>query len=56
MEHEFTQEKGGEISQIDKGKTYFKNRRAVLERQIDQLVCDLYSLTNEEIANIEGRS
>ena len=43
-------------AQIDKGKIYYKNRCTALERQIDQLVYNLYGLTDEEIANIEGKS
>ena len=35
-------------------KTYFKDKCAGLDRQINQLVYELYDLTEEEIALVEG--
>jgi DNA-binding protein H-NS len=43
-------------AKIDKDKTYYENKCAALDRQIDRLVYDLYSLTPEEIAVVEGAS
>ena len=41
-------------SQTDKDKTYYENKCAALDQQIDRLVYDLHGLTEEEIAIIEG--
>jgi hypothetical protein len=38
----------------DREKTFFENKCASLDRQIDQLVYELYGLTDEEIALVEG--
>ena len=38
----------------DKDKTYYENKCASLDRQIDCLVYDLYGLTKEEIEIVEG--
>ena len=35
-------------------KTYFKDKCAGLDRQINQLVYELYDLTEEEIALVES--
>ena len=37
----------------DKDKTYYENKCAALDRQIDRLVYDLYGLTEEEIQIVE---
>jgi hypothetical protein len=37
----------------DKDKTYYENRCMSLDRQIDQLVYDMYVLTAEEIQMVE---
>ncbi|MEW6359093.1 MAG: N-6 DNA methylase [Planctomycetota bacterium] len=39
---------------IDKEKTYYERTCAALDREIDRLVYDLYGLTDEEIAIVEG--
>ncbi len=41
-------------AKTDKDKTYFENKRAALDRQIDGLVYDLYGLGEEEIRIVEG--
>jgi len=41
-------------AQTDKDKTYYENKCAALDRQIDRLVYDLYGLNEEEIALVEG--
>ena len=41
-------------SQTEKDRTYFENKCASLDRQIDALVYDLYGLTGEEIKIVEG--
>ncbi len=38
----------------DKNKTYFENKCAALDRQIDRLVYDLYGLSEEDIRIVEG--
>ncbi|MCJ7813044.1 Eco57I restriction-modification methylase domain-containing protein, partial [bacterium] len=38
----------------DKDKTYYENKCASLDRQIDRLVYELYGLTEEEIKIVEG--
>lgn len=40
-------------AKTDKDKTYYENKCASLDRQIDRLVYDLYGLTEEEIKLIE---
>ena len=40
-------------AQTDKDKTYYENKCASLDSQIDRLVYDLYGLTAEEIAIVE---
>jgi hypothetical protein len=35
-------------------KTYYENLCSTLDRQIDQLVYELYGLTEEEIKIVEG--
>ena len=40
-------------AQTDKDKTYYDNKCAALDRQIDRLVYDLYGLTEDEIRIIE---
>jgi Eco57I restriction endonuclease. len=40
-------------SKTDKDKTYYENKRAALDRQIDCLVYDFYGLTEEEIRIVE---
>jgi len=41
-------------AQTDKDSTYFENKCASLDRQIDALVYDLYGLTEAEIKIVEG--
>jgi hypothetical protein len=41
-------------AQTEKDRTYFENKSASLDRQIDALVYDLYGLTEEEIKIVEG--
>ncbi len=38
-----------EAAKTDKDKTYYENKCASLDRQIDRIVYDLYGLTEEEI-------
>jgi hypothetical protein len=40
-------------ARTDKDKTYYENKCASLDRQIDRLVYDLYGLTEEEIQVVE---
>jgi len=40
-------------AKTDKDKTYYENKCAALDRQIDRLVYDLYGLTEEEIQIVE---
>ncbi len=40
-------------AQTDKDKTYFENKCASLDRQIDALVYELYGLTEDEIKIVE---
>ncbi len=42
------------VSKTDKDKTYYENKCAGLDRQIDRLVYDLYGLTEEDIKIVEG--
>jgi len=41
-------------AKTDKDKTYYENKCASLDNQIDRLVYDLYGLTEEEIRIVEG--
>jgi adenine-specific DNA-methyltransferase len=41
-------------AKTDKDKTYYENKCASLDRQIDLVVYDLYELTDREIRTIEG--
>jgi hypothetical protein len=41
-------------AQTDKDKTYYKNKCAALDRQIDQFVYELYGLSEGEIKLVEG--
>jgi hypothetical protein len=41
-------------AQSDKDKNYYENKCSALDQQIDRLVYDLYGLTEEEIAIVEG--
>jgi hypothetical protein len=41
-------------AQTEKERTYFENKCASLDRQIDALVYDLYGLTEPEIKIVEG--
>jgi hypothetical protein len=43
-------------SQTDKDKSYYENKCATLDRQIDRLVYELYGLTEDEIKIVEGGS
>jgi hypothetical protein len=40
-------------ARTDKDKTYYENKCAALDRQIDRLVYDLYGLTEDEIGIVE---
>ena len=40
-------------AKTDKDKTYYENKCAALDRQIDRLVYDLYGLTEDEIRIVE---
>ena len=40
--------------QTDKDKSYYENKCSTLDHQIDQLVYDLYGLTEDEINIVEG--
>jgi hypothetical protein len=40
-------------AKTDKDKTYYENKCAALDRQIDALVYDLYGMTKEEIEIVE---
>jgi len=41
-------------ARTDRGKTFYENKCAALDRQIDALVYELYGLTDEEIAIVEN--
>ena len=41
-------------AQSDKDKSYYENKCQSLDRQIDQLVYELYDLTADEIKLVEG--
>ena len=43
-------------AKTDKDKTYYENKCAALDLQIDRIVYELYGLTPEEIAVVEGAS
>ena len=43
-------------AQIDKDKTYYENKCVALDRQIDQLIYELYGLDDDEIKIVEGKS
>ncbi len=43
-------------ARTDKDKTYYENRCAALDRQIDRLVYELYELTEDEIQIVERRT
>ncbi|MEK6278842.1 MAG: TaqI-like C-terminal specificity domain-containing protein [Acidobacteriota bacterium] len=49
-----TEQRGA--AQTERDKTFYENKCASLDRQIDNLVYELYDLTPEEIAIIEGQS
>jgi len=40
-------------ARTERDKTFYDNKCATLDRQIDQLVYELYDLTPEEIAIVE---
>jgi len=40
-------------AKTDKDKTYYENKCAALDRQIDRLVYQLYGLTDEEVQIVE---
>jgi hypothetical protein len=40
----------------ERDKTFYESKCATLDRQIDNLVYELYDLTPEEIAIVEGQS
>ena len=42
-------------AKTDKDKTYYENKCASLDQQIDRLVYDLYGLTEDEIKIVEGQ-
>jgi hypothetical protein len=42
-------------AKTDKDKTYYENKCAALDRQIDRLVYDLYGLTEKEIQIVEAQ-
>jgi hypothetical protein len=42
------------IAKMDKDRTFYENKCAALDRQIDTLVYELYGLTADEIAVVEG--
>jgi len=41
-------------AQTEGDKTFYENKCATLDRQIDQLIYELYELTPEEIAIVEA--
>jgi adenine-specific DNA-methyltransferase len=41
-------------ARTERDKTFYENKCATLDRQIDQLVYELYDVTPEEIAIVEG--
>lgn len=41
-------------ARTERGKAFYENKCATLDRQIDSLVYELYELTPEEIAIVEG--
>jgi len=49
---EFTRR--SKLSRTERYKTFYENKCATLDRQIDNLVYELYDLTPDEIAIVEG--
>ncbi|HSK74761.1 MAG TPA: hypothetical protein VK892_23890 [Pyrinomonadaceae bacterium] len=45
-----------QTARSDRDKEFYQDRCNALDRQIDRLVYDLYSLTPEEIEIVEGRA
>ena len=43
-------------AKTDKDKTYYENKCAALDRQIDRLVYQLYGLTEEEVQIVERQT
>ena len=43
-------------ARTERDKTFYENKCATLDRQIDNLVYELYDLTPEEIAIVEGQT
>ena len=43
-------------AQTERDKTFYQSKCATLDRQIDNLVYELYDLTPEEIVIVEGSS
>ncbi len=41
-------------AQTERDKSFYESKCATLDRQIDNLVYELYDLTPEEIAMVEG--
>ncbi len=44
------------MAKLDTEKKMFKNQIDILDNQIDKLVYELYGLTEEEIAIVEGKN
>ncbi len=42
------------VARSEGDKNFYESKCATLERQIDSLVYELYDLTSEEIAIVEG--
>ena len=42
-------------AQTERDKSFYESKCATLDRQIDSLVYELYDLTPEEIAIVEGK-
>ena len=43
-----------QLSRTDRDKHFYENKCAALDRQIDELVYELYELTTDEIATVEN--
>lgn len=43
-------------AQTERDKTFYESKCATLDRQIDNLVYELYELTPDEIAIVEGET
>ena len=43
-------------AKTDKDKSYYGNKCAALDRQIDRLVYDLYGLTEDEVRIVEQQA